>query len=297
MILHEKQKYFLDATISTVRSSIDKTKTTIKMKPSVYCLFILLFFITSCQKDDFIYEYPETDKLLISISRTYREQESITEFKYDSLNQISEILELLNGEQVRQESFAYNNKLQLIKKVDDWSTCTYSYDSKGRLATKELHQKLEDGKSEWDVLTEFEYKSGRLVRGVVHYPYSEFSSAPQINTNINYKYDSNGNVVEILGSGDIYEYKYDSKINPLAKYGIVSDYGYSIRYTLQPEMVQINNPVYAYSEIKVMSRMPPRYEIAYAYNQDDLPIKAELNDIDWLEGGTATLEFQYRSKN
>ena len=71
------------------------------MKHLYFTLLLVSIMAAACQKDDFIYDYPETDKLLLSISGALNDREFITAFKYDSLNRITEILEFSDGEEVR----------------------------------------------------------------------------------------------------------------------------------------------------------------------------------------------------
>ena len=86
------------------------------MKFTAHLFFIIIIFIASCQKDEFIYNYPETDNLLVSITRMYRDREYLSDFKYDNLNRINEILEFQEGKQIRQESFVYHKQGRLIEK-------------------------------------------------------------------------------------------------------------------------------------------------------------------------------------
>lgn len=86
------------------------------MKFFVCIFFITLIFITSCREDEFIYSYPEMDKLLVSITRRNGDVEHLTGFKYDSLNRVIEIQGFDYGEQKTLESFVYDKQGRLTEK-------------------------------------------------------------------------------------------------------------------------------------------------------------------------------------
>lgn len=270
------------------------------MKFRAYILFVALFFISSCRDEDFIYDYPVSDKLLVSITRGSGNVEYVTYFKYDSLNRISAIVAYKDGTQLQDESFVYDKQGRLIEKNNASFTYSYTYNSKGRLIERNTHFTPDDGKWEWDVLTKYAYRNGQLVTGI-NYPRKyvgiENSQESQALSSINYKYDANGNTVEQGGDGSSYTFKYDSKINPLAEFGIQTIYSYSFLYTLSPEIKQVNNPVSIHSLISVMSSMSPSYEIMYQYDSNDLPITAEIKRLYVSSEESNHLEFHYRSKN
>lgn len=271
-----------------------------EIKFTVYAFFTVLFLTTSCQKEEFIYNFPETGKLLVSVSLENRDREYFTEFKYDSLNRIIEILEFHDGEQIRQESFIYNKQGHLIEKNSGTFKYSYKYNVKDQLIEQNTHFTPEKGKWEWDVKTEYKYKSGRITRGIVYprkYVGIENSGEAEELSYISYRYDLNGNTVEQNSGYGKFEFKYDTKINPLAEHGIQTIYGYSFVHTLQPVARQVNNPVYCYSENQAMSTSPPEYEISYKYDSGGLPLKAEIKNVHYPEQETIFVDYGYQPKN
>ncbi len=271
-----------------------------EIKYTVYAFFAVLFLTTSCQKEDFNYNFPETSKLLVSVTLENRNREYFTEFKYDSLNRIIEILEFHDGEQIRQESFIYDKKGHLIEKNSGVHKYSYKYNVKDQLIEQNTHFTPEKGKWEWDVKTEYKYKSGRIARGIVYprkYVGIENSGEAEELGYISYRYDSTGNTVEQNSGSGKFDFKYDTKINPLAEHGIQTIYGYSFVHTLQPDVKQVNNPVYNYTEIGIMSSLPPKYEISYEYGLDDMPIKAEIKNVRYPEQETIFVDYGYKPKN
>ena len=86
------------------------------MKNLASLCFVMLIFLISCQKEDFIYSYPETDKLLVSVKHISGESEYFTEFKYDSLNRIIEIQKFYQSETLEVESYRYNEEGRISEK-------------------------------------------------------------------------------------------------------------------------------------------------------------------------------------
>ncbi|MCB9252996.1 MAG: hypothetical protein H6605_11045, partial [Flavobacteriales bacterium] len=80
------------------------------MKKLILIVFLGTLFLTSCQKDDFTYDYPDVNKLLISVTRIDGDTEYSTNFKYDSLNRLVEIQTILPEDLVFTDSFYYNDE-------------------------------------------------------------------------------------------------------------------------------------------------------------------------------------------
>lgn len=270
------------------------------MKLTFLLLLVVFTCIISCQKEDFTYTYPETDRLLVSIIRTEGDSEYRTEFKYDSLNRIVEIQSFIGGERNVLESFVYNKQGRIVEKHSGTFKHTYKYNERDQLVEQNTHFTPKDGKWEWDVKTEYKYKSGRISKGIIYprkYVGLENSGKDGELGYISYKYDSNGNTEVQNSRYDKTDVKYDNKINPLAVFGVLTVYGYSFYYTFRPDIKQVNNPVYSYQIIGIMSSFPPECEISYEYDMNDLPINAEIKDIGHSGRETAILEFRYQPKN
>ena len=127
------------------------------MKLTACLFFIILIFITSCQEEDFIYSYPETDKLLVSITRKSRDLEHRTEFKYDNLNRMIEIQSFDKREQKTLESLVYDKQGRLIEKNTGTDKFSYKYNTKDQLIEQNRHYTPVNGKWEWDQKTEYKY--------------------------------------------------------------------------------------------------------------------------------------------
>ena len=134
-------------------------------------------------------------------------------------------------------------------------TITYTYNSKNRLSKQNVHYVSPTEDHEWNQQTEFHYKNGRIYKAV------EFNREGEIIRNYSYKYDSNGNTLEKVAhvpgdeSGSKFieiNFRYDTKVNPHAKSGMIWPLGYVFSYS--PDIKQINNPVYCSYENMILSR-------------------------------------------
>ena len=79
------------------------------MKKLILIVFSGALFLASCKKDDFTYDYPDVDKLLISVTRIDGDTEYSTNFKYDNLNRLVEIQTIFPEDLVFSDSFYYND--------------------------------------------------------------------------------------------------------------------------------------------------------------------------------------------
>lgn len=266
-----------------------------KMKVIPFILIVAFLWFTSCENNDFVYSYPELDKVLVSATRTYDETVYVAEFKYDSLNRVVEVKNIFPEAQVTVESYAYNQAGYIReKKIEDYTT-TYLYNSDGKLVEQNLRYISSENDYEWNEKTEFKYKNGKISKGI------EYSREGEIVNYISYKYDSNGNTLEKIVRPANYQYefelieikfKYDNNTNPNCTSRISMLSGYS--FTFHPDIVQINNPVYLYYMNAVMSSMPPEYSISYTYGPNGLPIKAEMKNIDFPEQKKVIWDYEYR---
>lgn len=258
-------------------------------------LFVMLL-CTSCQKEDFIYSYPETDKLLVSVKHTSRESEYVTEFKYDSLNRIVEIQTFYQGESSRLESFVYDEDSRINEKKSGNFTDSFKYGTDGKLMEKNARYTPADGYN-WNMKTKYKYRNGRLNRGIVYsriYEGIENQDEANEESYISYKYDANGNILEQKSGNNNVKFKYDTKINPLASFGIQTIAGFW--FTFLPDVKQVNNPVYTYSYNMAMSSFPPEYEISYEYDSEGLPLRAEIKKLHSHFDETGFVEYVYKAK-
>lgn len=264
------------------------------MKKLILIVFLGTLFLTSCKKDDFTYDYPDVNKLLISVTRIDGDTEYSTNFKYDSLNRLVEIHTIYPEDLVFTDSFYYNDKGQLFKKVSGDYETTYSYHSSGFLTEQIVHYKSQDSNNEWNAKTEYRYKNGKISKGI------EYSTEGEVLHYISYKYDARGNTLEKIvrpaDGSDInmieIKFKYDTKNNPHAVSGLSMLNGYN--FMQNADIKQVNNPVYSsYSNI-IMSSLPPEYKISYEYNVEGLPVKAVMNNVRFSGQGPVNVVFEYR---
>ncbi len=263
------------------------------MKLSV--LLLLLFLLFSCKKDEFVYEYPELNKLLVAVTRTDSRFEYRTELKYDNLNRLIEVKNISPESQITIESYVYNEKGDIVeKKVGDFST-TYTYNRSGKLIMQTTYYKSSQDDNEWNNKTEYKYKNGQIVQGVV---YSKEGEILQYN---NYKYDSRGNTLEknaYPADADFdfklveIKFRYDSKVNPFSKSGVNLLNGFT--FTQHPDIKQVNNPVYTSYFSAISSALPPEFEISYEYDPDELPVEAVMNNLHFAEPEPVHVVFEYR---
>jgi hypothetical protein len=265
-------------------------------------LIACLIFITSCEKDDFVYDYIETDKLLISVIRTQSDYEFKAEFKYDSLNRIIEVKNIFEEGEPFIESYKYNYTGQLEEKRSanytttyNYYSTSYSYNSEG-LLTEHKEQYITPHDSS-ERKTEFKYKDGRIYKGI------EYSGEGEVLYNISYKYDSRGNTMEKVKRVVGYEsefamteniFRYDTKLNPHASHGLAIPTGHVFTYC--PDIKQINNPVYSSYSNMILSSIPPEYEILYEYDSDGLPEKAVMKNLRFPEEEPVIVEYEYGDK-
>lgn len=265
------------------------------MKKLSVFVFLLVLFFTSCHKDDFYYTYPDLDELLISVTRINSETEFRTEFSYDSLNRLVEVKNILSEDLTISEQYSYNEKGELVEKRIGNYTTTYSYNSEGQLTEQNFHYTTTDDDNEWQEKTEFQYRNGKISKGIV------YSKDDEILQYITYKYDSRGNTLEknVHSSNSNSElilaqtkFRYDSKVNPNAYSGVNMLNGYT--YTYYADIKQINNPVYSSYFNLVSSSMPPEFEISYEYNSKGLPIKATMNNPILPDQEPIELVYEYQ---
>ncbi len=266
------------------------------MKQFIFSLFLLFLF--SCEKEEFVYDYQELDKLLISVTRSGSDFDFRTEFNYDSHNRIVEVKNILPSEQITVETYSYDEEGRIIeKKIDNYVT-TYTYSSEGQLLEQNIHYTSKQNDSEWNEKTEFKYKNGKINKGIV---YSEEGEVLQY---ISYKYDSRGNTLEKIvrvsaKDSDFslveIKFKYDSKVNPFLSSGVNMLNGYT--FTQDADIKQVNNPVYSSYSNMVMSSIPPEYEISYEYNSEGLPVKAVLKNVRFSDQDPVNVLYEYRDIN
>lgn len=267
------------------------------MRTSTFLPLLLLFCLISCEKDDFVYSYPETNKLLISVTRTQGEREFSAEFKYDSLNRLIEVKNIFPAGQGHTESFIYNDEGKLIEKnIENYKT-TYIYNRADQLIEQNVRYTSTTDEYEWDQKTEFKYKHGRINKGI------EYSREGEAQNHISYKYDSRGNTIEkiVRPANNEYDFalieikfRYDSHINPNVNSGVNMLNGYT--FIQHADIKQINNPVYFSFMNAVSSSMPPEFNISYEYDSDGLPLSAEMNNVRYPEQEPVIVEYKYRDK-
>lgn len=264
------------------------------MRFFIVILFALLLF--SCEEEEFIYDYPELDKLLISVTRTELESEYVTDFKYDSLNRLVEVKTTLPESQIVIESYVYDEESRIVEKRNGNYITIYFYNASGQLTEQNIQYESPADDYEWTEKTEFEYKNGRIDKGLV------YSKEGEVTSTISYKYDSRGNTLEktvhAAGTDSDFnlieiEFKYDSKINPFGDSGVNMLHGYT--FTLYADIKQVNNPVYSFYNNAVMSSLPPKYEISYEYDTDGLPVKAVLNNALHSEPKPEYITYNYQN--
>jgi hypothetical protein len=272
------------------------------MNRTLFFLTAFLILVTSCNKEDFTYSYPEVVKLLLSVTRTEGDAEFRAEFKYDSFNRIIELKNIFQeGEQVI-ETYKYNDAGQLIEKsivnsasTYDYHVVRYNYNDAEQLI-EEIVQYISPHYAH-ETKTEFQYKNGKINKGI------EYSAEGEILYNISYKYDSRGNTLEkisrVVGSESEFamieqKFRYDTKVNPNAHNGLVMPQGYIFSYF--PDIKQINNPVYSSYSNMLMSSIPPEYEISYDYDSNGLPVKAIMNNVRFPGQRSVIVEYVYGNK-
>lgn len=263
------------------------------MKQFLFFLFLILF--VSCEKEEFIYDYPKLDKLLVSVTRTNTDSEFRAEFKYDTLNRLIEVKNIFPESQTITESYVYDGQGKIVEKVNGNYLTTYTYDPDGQLVEQNIHYVSTENDNEWNEKTEFEYKNGKINKGMI------YSEEGEILRYISYKYDSRGNtlkkIVHVAGSeSDLglieYEFKYDTKVNPFTDSGVNTLNGYI--FTQEADVKQINNPTYSSYMNMIMSSLPPKFEISYEYDLDGLPVKAIFNNVHYPDQEAANVIFVYR---
>ena len=266
------------------------------MKQLTVFTFLLVFFFTSCHKDDFYYTYPELDELLISVTRTDEYSEFRTEFKYDSINRLIEVKNILAEGQIITESYSYNEQDELVEKRNSNYTTTFTYNSAGQLTAQNFHYITTEGDNEWQEKTEFQYRNGKISKGIV------YSKDDEVFQYISYKYDSRGNTLEksvhpVNTNSDMslitMKFEYDTKVNPniTPRVNMLSGY----MFAQYADIVQVNNPVYSSYLNLVSSSMPPEFEISYEYNSKNLPIKATMKNLVFPDQEPIELVYEYRA--
>lgn len=258
-------------------------------------VFLVILFFSSCDKDDFFYVYPELDKLLVSVTRIDANSEFRTEFKYDSINRLVELKNIFPEGQIVTESYSYDEKGKLTEKRNGNYVTTFVYNSANQLVEQNVGYALPGDEYSWKLKTEFQYKNGKISKGIV---YSEDSEVLQYN---NYRYDSRGNTLEKTvhspnsdSNFNLIEIKfeYDTKVNPNAASGVNMLSGYTFAHDV--DIVQVNNPVYSSYLNMVSSSLPPEFEISYEYNSKGLPVKATMNNLVFPDQEPIELEYEYQ---
>ena len=178
-------------------------------------VFLFMFLLASCEKEElFVYNYSELDKLLVSVTRTDTDSEFRVEFKYDSINRLIEVRNIFPESPTSIESYVYDNKGKIVKKINGSYTTTYDYNPEGQLSEQNIHYASLQNDYDWNEKTVFIYKNGKINKGI-HY-----SEDGEITQYINYKYDSRGNTLEkTIRPADFesdlnleeIKFKYDSK--------------------------------------------------------------------------------------
>ena len=259
-----------------------------------FSFFLFLFLLVSCKKEEFIYNYPELNKLLVSVTRSGAQTEFRTEFKYDSLHRLIEVKNISPESQPSIESYAYDEENRIIEKRNRNYLTTYIYNADGQLAEQYIHYKSSDGVYEWNEKTAFVYRDGKIYRGNI------YSSDGEMLRYITYKYDSRGNTLEkkehVAGSDSDFgfieiEFKYDTKVNPLGDSGLNMLNGYT--FAKEADIKQINNPVYSSYMNMISSSLPPKFEISYEYDSDGLPVKAVLSNAYYPDQEPVTVVYEY----
>lgn len=265
------------------------------MKKTGLLLLLLALFSGSCEKDEFTYDFPELDQLLISITRTTADAEFKTEFKYDSLNRLEETQNIYSDGQSTVESYFYNEAGKIEKKIRGSYMSIYSYNSKGQVIEENMYYLEHDNEYERNTKTEFKYKNGKISKGII------FSAEGKIMSYISYKYDSRGNMLEktVRTTDNVSDFilsetnfRYDKNVNPHAGLGMSMFSGFF--YAQNPDLIQVNNPVYYSYENVLLSSIPPVFEISYEYALNGLPIKATLNNIRFSGQEPINVVYEYR---
>ena len=266
------------------------------MKYFIVILLALLLFSCEEEEEDFIYNYPEFDKLLVSATRTGSNSEYITEFKYDSLNRLVELKNTMPESQIVIESYVYDEESRIVEKRNGNHVTTYFYNAEGQLTEQYIKYESPSDDYEWGERTEFKYKNGKIDKGII------YSGEGEITSTIRYKYDSRGNTLEktVHPAGSDYDFnlieikfRYDSKVNPFGNSGVNLLNGYI--YTRYADIKQVNNPVYSSYTNMISSSLPPEYEISYEYDSDGLPVKAVLNNALYSEPKPEYVTYEYRN--
>lgn len=265
------------------------------MKFSTFIIVLFLFCLFSCEKDDFVYSYIETDKLLVSVIRLQGDSEFRAEFEYDSSNRIIEIKNIFQEGDPIVELFIYNEDGNMAEKISGNYMTFYTYNSAGQLIEQNLQYFSSEDGYKWEQKTEYKYKNGRINKGV------EYSREHEVMNYISYKYDSRGNTLEknvnsVNGDYNLSEtkFRYDTKINVNAPSGVAMPGGFI--YSYYPDIKQMNNPVYSSYSNLLMSSLPPEYEISYDYDSEGLALRAEMKNIRFPEQEKVFVEYEYRDK-
>lgn len=259
-----------------------------------FLIVVMSFVVLSCENDDFIYSFPEVDKLLVSVTRTYDGSVFSAEFKYDSLNRVVEVKNIFPESQTTVESYIYDEAGRVVEKRIGNYTTTYFYNSDGKLIEQNMHYLSPNDEHEWNQKTEFRYKNGQIFKGL------EYSQEGELISNFSYKYDSKGNTLEKIvrpaGNESDFtlieiKFRYDNYINPLGENRINMLNGYT--FTQHPDIVQLNNPSYSSYMNAVSSSFPPEFEISYEYDSSGLPVKGNMTNVRFSDHKKATLEYEY----
>lgn len=262
-----------------------------KLAGSVFLFFLML---TSCREDVFYYTYPELDELLIAVTRTDENSEFRIEFEYDNLNRLAEVDNIFSEDVTVAETYFYNEEGELSEKRSGNYLTTYTYNSSGNLTEQNVQYSSPDDDNDWQVKTEFEYKNGRISKGIV------YSKDGEIVQYINYKYDSRGNTLEKTVTANAesdlnlieIKFEYDTKANPLAASRVNMLNG--SMFSQCADIVQVNNPVYSSYHNLLLSSFPPDFEISYEYNSKDLPVKATMKSLIYPDSKPVELVYEYR---
>lgn len=182
-----------------------------KSKLSILGLFSLLFFLSSCQKNDFEDNFPLNAKLkqilLVSSFDSKEPINVVEEYEYDDAGRISKVSTPMynNGKivgTIRYDVYEYNSSGQLIK-INNYNSninsptgfinlknTLYEYSPDGKKLQETIEYPL-GGISEYTV---FEYKNGLLIKT------SEFSGN-KLERYIVYEYDNSDRAIKELSYG------------------------------------------------------------------------------------------------
>jgi len=236
------------------------------------CLLIAgLIVLPGCKNGESTGSLPSSSKLLAAIKQN---NHLITEFKYDSLNRLTQLNNYLADTISYNEFYQYDLNNKLIKRTYSGFIENYEYSGDGKLNT--MIKDYNATQKEWKIV--YQYDDDKISKGITYFNDSETGY-------IGFKYDSNGNTIERTeypnwATQDFidtqFKLTYDSKINPVIN-----------RSIFPGDVVQNNNPIYFYHYMSVMSIPPPEYHSNYDYDTAGLPVKeyrgSQIFDYEYID--------------